>query len=310
MENQDEYIKRIRAVYPDLTVYDVRTFASASQFNDILVVNDELVFRFPRYDRDVPGLEREAAALKALQGRLSIPVPEPCYLAIDPAKAGQAFIGYPMLPGKPIKEQRLDLAHVMMDEASLRQMVAQMAGFMDELHRIPPDSLGIDLPLKETRQDIEAMYAGIQDNLFEYMRPEAVEWTKRIFDDYLQHAENFNFQPVLRHGDLGGSNILIDPEIYSVTGVLDFSSVAVGDPAMDLAGLGSISESFYSFLYQVDSAEIKPMFSRSQFYKGTFALQEALAGALDGDKIAFQRGLAPYVSTNLAGEINPNPRMS
>lgn len=44
------------------------------------------------------------------------------------------------------------------------------------------------------------------------------------------------------HGDLGGVNCRIDPQTGSITGLLDWDSAAVGDPATDvaaiLAGLG------------------------------------------------------------------------
>ena len=40
--------------------------------------------------------------------------------------------------------------------------------------------------------------------------------------------------------------------------------------------------------------EIEAMEDRCRFYRGTFALQEALAGLRDGDPEAFERGMAPY----------------
>ena len=62
MDKRQLYIARVHEVCPDLSVESV-TLDVEGQNNDILVVNDEVIFRFPKYDEGVKRLEIETAIL-------------------------------------------------------------------------------------------------------------------------------------------------------------------------------------------------------------------------------------------------------
>ncbi|WP_423407020.1 hypothetical protein AABM38_14180 [Heyndrickxia sp. MSNUG] len=49
---------RIMEVYPDLKIvkYEKNNFG---QNNDVLIINDQLVFRFPKYEDGIRNLERK-----------------------------------------------------------------------------------------------------------------------------------------------------------------------------------------------------------------------------------------------------------
>jgi hypothetical protein len=47
----------------------------------------------------------------------------------------------------------------------------------------------------------------------------------------LDQRDGARFQPVLRHGDFGPSNILFDATTRTISGIVDFGSAALGDPA-------------------------------------------------------------------------------
>ena len=78
-----------------------------------------------------------------------------------------------------------------------------------------------------------------------------------------------------------------------ITGVIDFDSAGVGDPAMDLAAALTGPASFarcFTRVYPVTEEIMR----RVRFYQGTFALQEALFGIETGDHDAFRSGIDPY----------------
>jgi len=97
------------------------------------------------------------------------------------------------------------------------------------------------------------------------------------------------------HGDLGGENLLVQPEDGQLMGVLDWDTAGVGDPAVDLAALrATLPRSVWTLVVdRLDASE--GMLCRADAYSATFGLQEALLGVADGDADAVQRGLSGYL---------------
>jgi aminoglycoside 2''-phosphotransferase len=305
MEEAEAFVKRIRQVYPDIEPLDVQIIHGQSPVEDAVLLDDELVFRFPRTEADIEPLRREVASLRSLQGRLPLPVPSPEYASLEP---GQAFIGFRRMPGVQLS---MRLRQDTLPGHVFERIVIQMANFMHALHEVPLDALEIEIPTAETRTAVAGFAEDVRTELAPAMRPDAADWVDRLFKPFLANPDNFAFKPVVRHGSLTGNNIFIDPHTGAVTGVTGFSTLALGDPAVDVAGLGTISEAFFSELYRVDQDEIGRLLWRAQFYKSTFALQEALAGARLGDPEAYRRGMAPYQPRPAGSRVeDPSQRTS
>jgi aminoglycoside 2''-phosphotransferase len=138
------------------------------------------------------------------------------------------------------------------------------------------------------------MFSRFQRHLFPHMRPDARDGVVRHFETFLDNDANFAYPAVLRHGDFGTSNILHDSATATITGIIDWSSVGLGDAAVDIAALlASYGEPFICRLAQHYTG-LDALLPRAHFYLGTFALQEALSGAENGDSEAFARGIANY----------------
>src|SRR5215471_4837586 len=97
----DDYVRRISEVDRGLTITTLRAVAGG-QNNDTLIVNETLLFRFPRFVNGVASLQREVELLHRLQGLLPLPIPSPLYAAFTPPLPGYAVMGYPLLPGVPL----------------------------------------------------------------------------------------------------------------------------------------------------------------------------------------------------------------
>jgi aminoglycoside 2''-phosphotransferase len=286
-------LQQIRARCPELRISSVRV-QTGGQRSDVLVINDALVFRFPRTPAGAHSLAAETAILRAIAGRVPLPTPTPRfeYLAVDDAAAGPAFVGYPWLPGQPLRRallQRLDLA-------TQRHLASQLGGFLHALHTIPPQVLPGGLDVQDGRARWLDFYARVHATLFASMRPAARRDVERHFETYLASGEELAFRPVLRHGDFGPTNILYDSSAGSISGIIDFGSAGLGDPATDIAGLlGPLSygEAFVDLLAPA-YPDLEALLGRARFYAGTFALQEALWGVEHDDQDAVRRGLLPY----------------
>ncbi len=53
------YLQAIQAAYPDLSIHNSCLHNKDGQYNDILIVNDEIIFRFPRYPEGVQSIQNE-----------------------------------------------------------------------------------------------------------------------------------------------------------------------------------------------------------------------------------------------------------
>jgi aminoglycoside 2''-phosphotransferase len=291
MSHEAAYLASIRGSYPDLVVDTFRSHNRDGQFNDILIVNEDLIFRFPRSPHVAAAFAVETALLQAVQPYLSLPVPNPIYTNLDAQNGMRIFMGYRMIPGEPLRNETLAAIR---DEVALDRLAMQLATFLRELHAVPAPELGVELQMRDGPDGWADMYAAFRDRLFPYMRPDAREQVTQQFDAFLGEPRHFQYQPALRHGDFGAGNILYDPETRSISGVIDFGFAGLGDPAVDIAAISTTGEPFFRRLYAVYPG-IPAMLERAHFYRGTYALQQALYALRDGDQESFEDGIARYV---------------
>ena len=284
-------VKFIQESCQEVEFADVRPEGPSDADVATILVDEEYQFRVARSKAGRDCIEFEGRVLRALAGQLPLPIPEPLFSNLRDAESEPAFLGWKILPGVPLSPHVHDA--LVVGNLSAR-VVSQAADFMDALHRLGAGALGLALPRKETREEVRNTYAEIRELLVPAMRPQAVAWTEQLFERFLADDDYFQVQPAVRHGGLYGKNLLVAPQTGQVTGVLDFRFLALGDPAMDVATFATISELFFSRLYEADRDQIGPLLSRAQYYKSILSLLPALEGARTGNQQEFERGIAPF----------------
>lgn len=289
-EHTTQLCNRIQEIYPEFKISSVRRLDYEGQFNEVLIVNDAWIFRFPRYLHGIEALRKEAALLRFLQNRFDLEIPKPVYRSLDTATPGLAFVGYRMIRGEPLLPGRLE---AIQDETVRDRLARQLTAFLRKLHGLTAEALEMDLPVYDRPGAWEAMYAEVREKLYPHMSRAARDRVSEHFEGYLGEPRLHVYRAVLRHGDLGGSNILFDAERRAVQGVIDWGSAGLGDRAVDLAALSTLGQDFLERVL-VGYSTNETLMERVAFYRGTFALQEALAGLRDEDEDAFRRGMAPF----------------
>ena len=134
MDKTQLYLATIRQVFPDLVSGEPRCRAAAGQFNDVLIIDNKLIFRFPKYAQGVATILREIEILQAIRDHVRLPVPDPLFSRLDTNTVGQVFMGYLSIPGTPLWR---DVLPAIRDEAVCDHLAAQLAGFLLDLHSIP-----------------------------------------------------------------------------------------------------------------------------------------------------------------------------
>ncbi|MBH0157242.1 aminoglycoside phosphotransferase family protein [Fictibacillus sp. 5RED26] len=286
----NDYIERIQAVYPELLIEDVYP-NDIGQNNDVLIINNSLVFRFPKYDKGIVSLIEETKILELIRGTISIPIPCPKYQSFDLLEPGKVFTGYERIEGDPFWNEHL----VRVDNVDSIKFAKQLVTFLIEIHSISKQKLNRDLELKDRNpyEEMKELFKNIQDKLFPFINEKAQKDIFYSFESFLNNEEHL--KTTLIHGDFGASNILWNSKNCEISGVIDFGGTRIGDPAFDFAGiLSSYGEDFFNKCIDLypNGSEIA---QRVTFYKSTFALQEALHGLINNDNRAFENGIKEYL---------------
>lgn len=288
---QEAYIDCIRTCYPELKIENVRYHNSAEgQFNVIVWINDAIVFRFPRSVEVAETLITALKIIETIQSHLSLPIPQPAFRNLDKDQCNELFIGYWAMPGKPLWQRTLE---DIQDEAVLDHIASQLAHFLQELHSIKVDELDLALPVQDGREEWVQMYEDFRTHLFPHMRLDAQKSVTANFDKFLNDSRQFDYVPAFRHGDFGPGNILYDSASRTISGIIDFDSIGVGDPALDVGAILNLGEEFFYRMCRV-YPEMAVLRERVEFYRSTYALQEALYGLKDNVMPAFEAGIAAY----------------
>ncbi|PFE99292.1 aminoglycoside 6'-acetyltransferase [Bacillus thuringiensis] len=293
MKKENEYVAYLQSVYPELQIKSAHV-NEIGQNNDVLIINDNIVFRFPKYEKGIQKLRVETKLLEKTRPFITIQIPDPSYQRLQDEVPGKVFAGYEMIEGEPFWKNTFTGIN---DEKQLQKLACTLAGFLKELHEIPLSTFeGI---MQNDSADIYAetnsLYSQLKDYVYPYMREEAKKEVSLSFETYLNEESHFNFTSSLVHGDFGMTNILYSATKRDISGIIDFGGASIGDPAYDLAGiLASYGEAFLQ-LFAAHYPNLEAVKERMYFYKSTFALQEALFGVLNNDKKAFEAGVAQYV---------------
>lgn len=287
------YVDRIKQVYPRFSIKDIQ-LNEVGQNNDVLIVNESFVFRFPKYQQGMDRLKVETTVLELVNKHVTLPIPVPIYQSFDLFEVRKVFTGYSLIPGTPL--WRNNFAKITY-EPQLEKIASQLMDFLTELHAVPKEQVEKILPNQNVNMRVKfsGLYKKIQEKLFPFMSNQARKSVSSLFEEFFIQIGDFKFKPTLIHGDFGASNILYDPAKQEITGIIDFGGSELGDPAYDLAGiLASYGEEFFNkcIVFYPNGNEIA---KRSYFYKETFALQEALHGIENGDKEAFASGMKEYM---------------
>lgn len=280
--------ERIREMYPELNINHSEVI-DFGQNNDVLIVNDNLVFRFPKYVEGIKKLIKETEVLEQIKGMLSLSIPYPQYRSMETNEVGKVFTGYQRIGGTPLWPDMMKNIH------NEERIASQLVQFLTELHSQPVDSLGIEKKSAvDALNSIVNLYGKFKDKLFPYMNETSKSEIDHIFERFLSNKELLSFNTVLIHGDFGASNILWDSKREEITGIIDFGETEIGDPAYDFAGLlSSYGQPFVKRCLNM-YPDGEKIFERMTFYKSTFALQEALHGVENDDREAFESGMKGY----------------
>lgn len=225
--DSDIALQLIKEQFPELEAKTIRLLGIGWD-NKAFLINDTIIFRFPRRQVAVPLLENEYSVLPQIAPYLSLSIPVPLWAGKPSKNFPWPFTGYRMLSG--FTADQADLG----DEERER-MAEPLARFLSELHNIDVTQLK-NVSLKDTFQklDIPALISKIITQLHD---AKSLGLLNDI-DGFLKIAESatelkLETKLCVVHGDLYSRHLLVDAN-HSLIGIIDWGDTFISNPAIDL----------------------------------------------------------------------------
>lgn len=199
--------------------------------NTVWVVDRHWVFRFPRRQMVIPGIEREMALLPRLAPLVPLPIPTPVFFGQPADGYRWPFFGASLIPGAEPADSGCS-------DADRCKLARPLAAFLRRLHDgdtaaavDPAGALPTD-PMR--RGDMKLRVRGTAERLAEVERLRM--WrAPRSVHNVLDAARGLGApgSSALVHGDLHIRHLLVDDDC-GATGVIDWTDICRGDPAIDM----------------------------------------------------------------------------
>ncbi len=190
------------------------------------------IFRFPRNGVVAENLQKEQAVLPVVGPRVDFAVPRFEHMG---TWRGQPYAGYRRIPGCPLSGRPFtgrDLS-----DATARSIASALSA----LHGIPASLVAEACAVEPTVDGWRQRYRALRDEVRVSVMPQLESTTaaavERGFNRFLDEelATLDAVAPV--HCDLGCEHILVGDDRATVTGLIDFEDVTVGDPTIDFVGV-------------------------------------------------------------------------
>jgi len=254
-----KYVEYIKSKFPQLDVSNIKFNLSDGKYNDIVIINQESVFKFARYDWTVAFLANETRVTNLINQYVDIPLPKVEYL--DQGIAKCQFIN-----GSPLFRNEI----LALKDSDQNYMAKQIGTFLKQLHAIPlkkVKTIGIDeISVDLSREAFLSEYEIIQRKVCPYFDSYVKESIEQIFAPILEDKDFLKFSPALIHADLTPPHFIYDRNSKKINAVIGFGSAGIGDPAYDVGVLlDSLGETFVKRVSRY-YGDMTKLLDRARFY--------------------------------------------
>lgn len=219
----DEARRHILARFPELAPARCRRLGEGWD-NLAVLVDEQVVFRFPRRAVAAELIAAEAAVLPEIAAGLPLPISWPRWLADPGPDYPYPFAGYPLLPGEPACRRHLSRP----ERAGLAPTLGR---FLKALHATPPPP---GCPGDVIRRAVLGERLPVLKERVAACRIDGALKTRALARAEALAQAGAAPEPRLVHGDLYSCHLLVD-ERGQASGVIDWGDVHRGDPALDLS---------------------------------------------------------------------------
>lgn len=222
----DIYLQKIKQEFPQVKWEKYRMITHG--FDHVIIILDEkIVFRFPRSQEYKKNLSHEIKLLNYLGKNLSVGIPQYKYIVRD-----KSIAGYDMLHGCELKKKYFN----QLSKADRALLAKQIGHFLSIIHTIPKDiAFAYEVKTMNAKRKYKKYVQLFSRDVFPKLQEDEKNSIRKFFKDFDKIA-NYPHPDVLLHNDLNENNMLWNQKARIIN-ILDFSNVILGDPALDFRSL-------------------------------------------------------------------------
>lgn len=226
MASESEVLKLLAEQFPAFRGNHAAVRLKAGGDNLPYLIDDTWVFRFAMRPDASEKVEAEIRLLPHLRKVMPVPVPEVSYAGLQ--ENGNYFFGYKLIEGDPFSRELLERLspenrdHVLdTTSRSCRALIDfPLETAREAKVRVMSMQLRHEKILVEWQASPVSTLVSSEDRL-------AIE---HAFRSYLSRGLDTGFTPSLINTDLSCNHILMNPAGTEISGIIDWSDTAIGDP--------------------------------------------------------------------------------
>ncbi len=219
----------LQEYFPKLSKKNVNFFYHGTY--NVFQIENRFIARFPdkslRNEKGAKLIKNEIDILNLLSTFISVQIPKPLHYSLN---IENPFMVYEKIPGISLSKCFNEIK-----TPQKKKIAHQIADFLSELHslRLDKSSELKSLSTEDYREYWKNVRAEMKREIFPKLNSEQKKWLVNVFSEFLKDDRNFKFNPCVIHGDFDTSNILVDPNSFNITGIIDFEESSIFDPATD-----------------------------------------------------------------------------
>ena len=256
------YLEIVKKKISDFDDRKVQIFDDGWDFA-VIVVDAKVAFRFPRRENYARKLPIEVKFLELFAGKSPVRVPRLKHLKDE--TTGIPYVWYDFIPGVRFTKNISDT----FSKDELFMIAKQLGIFLTAVH-----SFSVEKAKQLGVQQIDSFdswqkrLTKIKKDVFPHIDENEQQWIITLFKNFLKIIAEVPIKSVLTHSDIMPEHIIVDPEVHTLSGIIDFGDIEIGDPAYDFTFLAGYGENFLDECYRSYGLPRDEMFEkRRQFYE-------------------------------------------
>ncbi|MGP4108565.1 phosphotransferase family protein [Virgibacillus sp. L01] len=266
---EQELIYFIRKALPKLKIYRYRRNTHGWD-NDIIIVNEDTVFRFPKNDKVASRVMSEVLLLKKINRHKPF-VTIPDYTMLYEENNKLRCVYYEYIKGQPLEQKLINDRNAML-----------LGDFLTKLHKMNHPKLST----LHTYDYWNGLFISVREKVYPKINGFQQRTITNVFTRFLDTFSTLSYPMTVIHGDLSASNIICNEG--EVTGIIDFTDAQIGDPAFDFAGFywefgPEFTKKVLSYYEGIESKE--SIFERVESFYGLQPVFHKLLNSVHDDKM-------------------------